>query len=438
MTGSSAGRERRRRSTAVPGQFLGYSLQELRFVSHLFAAGDDDFVSLEVIGDTGVHRPGGKVTSEELKSRTSRANPVADNAEDLWKTFRNWVEAVARGDLDAARTRFRLRVTRTFSGEIVKRFSAARDEKEAEQALEFARGRVWRAADGTSLLPSLPERVREHVEVIFTADASSVAQVVAAFEVEYGSGYAWADLRRAAAPAAIDPDVLDDVLQDAVGWVKRKITECIEQSRPAVVSVREFRSRLRAVQRRLDNQLILVSAAPGPDALAIRRHLRTVQTFVQQLELIDATDDDKLEAVTQYLRASNDRVIWAKRGWVHQASFDDFEAELVETWRRKQRVTDLDHGARPPSERGMRLYLACCDHSSRLDGREPPPGFCRGSFHLLADHMTIGWHPDYSNLLQAKGAQRDALTGGDNPNAEHALGDRPDEAGRPSKPTGAS
>jgi hypothetical protein len=385
-------------------------------------------VSLEVIGDTGVHRPGGKVTSEELKSRTSRANPVADDAEDLWKTFRNWVEAVASGDLSPAHTRFRLHVTRPFAGEIVQRFSNARDAEEAEQALQFARERVWRAEDGTSLLPLLPERVREHVEVIFTADASSVAQVVASFEVEYGSGYAWADLRRDAAPAAIDPDVLDDVLQDAVGWVKREITECIEQARPAVVSARAFRSRLRAVQRRLDSQLMLVSAAPGPDALAIRRHLRAVQTFVQQLELIDAADDDKLEAVTEYLRAANDRVIWGTRGWVHPTSFDAFEAELIAAWRRKRRVTDLDHGARPPAERGMRLYLACCDHSAKLDGRELPEGFCRGSFHLLADHMTIGWHPEYLKLLREHGAQGGALTGGDARDGARASDDGLDEA----------
>lgn len=408
--GKSTNPERRRRTTSVPGQFLGYSLQELRVASHLFAAGDDDVVSLEVFADAGVHRVDGRKTAEEHKSRTSRTNPVADDAEDLWKTLRNWVDAVVRGELDPSRTRFRLHVSRHFDGEIVGRFSKARDVAEAALALEYAGERVWRAQDGTSQLTSLPERVREHVEVIFTADHDTVVEIVTAFEVEYGSGDAWADLRAAAAPAAIDPDVLDDVLHDVIGWVKQQITACIEQSRPAAVRVRAFRAHLRAVQRRLDRQLMLVSAAPGPDALEIRRHLRAVQTYIQQLELVDAADEDKLEAVTDYLRALNDRVLWGTKGWVHPASFDAFEAELTAAWRRKRRQADLDYRGRPDTERGLRLYLMCCDHSAKLDGRDLPAGFCRGSFHVLADHETIGWHPDYERLLRDRGGTRGRLS----------------------------
>lgn len=400
---------KRRRTTSVPGQFLGYSLQELRVASHLFAAADDDVVSLEVLADTAVHHPGGTVTAEEHKSRVSRANPVADDAEDLWKTLRNWVDAVTRGEMDAAHTRFRLHISRPFEGDIVRRLSHARDATEASAALTYARERVWCAQDGTALVSSLPERVQDHVAVVFTADAAMVAGIIAALEVDYGSGDAWTDLRRAAEPAAIDPDVLDDVLHDVVGWVKREITACIEQSRPAAVSVRAFRTHLRAVQRRLDRHLMLVSAAPGPDALAIRQHLRAVQTYVRQLELIDAEDEEKLEAVTDYLRAVNDRVIWGTRGWVHPASFDAFEADLRAAWRRRKRAADLTEGGRPAAERGMLLYLACCDHAAKLDGRELPPGFCRGSFHVLADHEAIGWHPEFTRLLRERATERRAL-----------------------------
>ena len=400
----SATPKRRRRSTAVPGQFLGYSLQELRVAAHLLAAADEDVVSLEVVGDTAVHGAGGGVTAEEHKSRTSRGNPVADAAEDLWKTLRNWVDAVECGALDLDRTRFRLHVSRPFDGEIVRRLSGARDAAEAAAALQYARERVWRAPDGAPPPTPLPERVREHAAVVFAADPQVVARVVASFAVEYGTGDAWGDLRRAAAPAAVDPDHLDDVLRDVVGWVKREITACVEQARPAAVSVRTFRTHLRAVLRRLDSQLMLVSAAPGPDALTVSQHLRALKTYVRQLELVDASDEDKLEAVTDYLRASNDRVTWGTRGWVHPASFVEFEADLQGAWRRKQRALDLTDGGRPAPERGLLLYLACCDHAAKLNGMEPPTHFCRGSFHALAEHETIGWHPDYRRLLRASAA----------------------------------
>jgi hypothetical protein len=395
--------KRRRRSTAVPGQFLGYSLQEFRFAVHLFTAkSDDDVVSLEVVGDTAVHRADGHLRSEEHKSRISPANPVADDAVDLWKTFRNWVGAAAEGELDATRTTFCLHLSRPFDGEIVRSFADAATTEMAADALRDAAWRVWRAPDGRPLADELPERTREHVTAVFSADQGLVTNVIVGFSLELGSGDAWADLRQAAAVAAIDPDLLDEVLRDVVGWVKKEITGRLQRGQAAAVGAGAFRTHLRAVLRRLDSRLMLVSAAPGPDALAIRRHLRAVQTYVRQLELIAAEDDEKLEAANDYLRAANDRVAWAERGLVHQASFDEFQADLEAAWRRKRKAADITHSDRPPTERGMLLYLACCDHSAKLNGMEPPPAFCRGSFHALADHVRIGWHPEYAQLLRTR------------------------------------
>ena len=392
---------RRRRSTAVPGQFLGYSLQELRFTAHLFrAASDDDVVSLEVVGDTAVHGRHGKLLAEEHKSRISRQNPVADDAVDLWKTLRNWVDSVIRGELDPRLTEFRLHLSRPFDGDIVRRLSGATTAQAALAALEYAAERVWRDPDGSRIVESLPEATREHVTAVFSADRSLVAEVVVRFTLEHGSGAAWTDLRQAAAVAAIDPDLLDDALRDAVGWVKQEITERIQGGRAAAVSVRAFRTHLRTVLRRLDSRLMLLSAAPGPDAVAIRRQLRAVQTYVRQLDLIEAAEDEKLEAANDYLRASNDRVRWAERGLVHQTSYKEFEADLEAAWRRKKRAADITDRDRTSAERGMLLYLACCDHSAKLNGMEPPSAFCRGSFHALADHARIGWHPEYGRLLR--------------------------------------
>jgi hypothetical protein len=394
---------KRRRRTSAPGQFLGYSLQELRFAAHLFRAErDEDVVSLEIIGDTGIHNADGRLKSEEHKSRTSHGNPVANDAPDLWKTLRIWVDAVSQGDLDPARTTFCLHLSRDFDGAIVRSFDEATTLESASEALGNAAHTVFRAPDGRSLVETLPQRTREHVLSVFSADRQLVVAVVAKFVLEFGSGDAWADLRQAASVAAFEPDLLDDGLRDAVGWVKQQITERLQQGRPAAISALSFRTHFRAIRRRLDNQLVLRSAAPGPDAVAIQRQLRAVQTYLRQLDLIAADDDEKLEAANDYLRATNDRVAWAASGRVHQASFDEFEADLETAWRRKKRAGDIVHRDHPHAQRGMLLYLECCNHSATLNGMEPPNAFCRGSFHALADHLRIGWHPDYSRLLRTR------------------------------------
>jgi hypothetical protein len=88
----------------APGQYLGYSLQVNRLLWHLLEAKPGSAVSLEVLGDVAVRSPSGDLTVEELKSRTTKANPVSDRSVDLWKTIGNWVLAVSSGEIRASTT----------------------------------------------------------------------------------------------------------------------------------------------------------------------------------------------------------------------------------------------------------------------------------------------------------------------------------------------
>jgi len=233
-------------------------------------------------------------------------------------------------------------------------------------------------------------------------------EIVRRFSLTLGAGDAWAELRQAAAVAAIGPDVLDDVLRDVLGWVKREIAESLQSGRPALICAGAFRTHLRAIRQRLDSRLVLVSAAPGIDARAISRELQAVQTYIRQLELVNADDAQKLDAATDFLRASIYRVEWADRGIVHPASFGEFESELESTWRRMRAKSAILNGHRAVEQRGLLLYLECCEHSAKLGGLETPAEFCRGSLHALANHLRIGWHPDYAGLLRGRRSRGDA------------------------------
>ena len=162
---------RKRRSFNAAGQFLGFALQEFRVAVHLFVTPhDEDVVSLEFLGDTAVHLADGRVKTEEHKSRTkSRANPIADTSPELWKTLRNWVDAVECGDLPIEHAAFFLHVSQAFDGDIVRAFAEARSVDDAIEALRFASERVWPDGSGTSLVARLPKATQEHVERFFSA-----------------------------------------------------------------------------------------------------------------------------------------------------------------------------------------------------------------------------------------------------------------------------
>src|SRR4051812_5356086 len=81
----------KRRSSNVPGQYRGYTLQADRLLVHLLRSKPEQAVSLEVLSDVAVESAAGPLLSEESKRQALTSHPLRDTSVDVWKTFRNWV-----------------------------------------------------------------------------------------------------------------------------------------------------------------------------------------------------------------------------------------------------------------------------------------------------------------------------------------------------------
>jgi hypothetical protein len=57
--------------------------------------------------------------------------------------------------------------------------------------------------------------------------------------------------------------------------------------------------------------------------------MSTRPIFIRQLELVEASNDDQLRAVGDFLRASADKVEWADRGLIFPGSLDEWDDSLV-------------------------------------------------------------------------------------------------------------
>ena len=76
----------------------------------------------------------------------------------------------------------------------------------------------------------------------------------------------------------------------------------------------------------VDREHILKSFAGKPSRE--EKVERLLDMFVQQLDLIGHGFDDKLEAISDFLRACWDRAYWSKAGDVHEDSFIELDDNL--------------------------------------------------------------------------------------------------------------
>jgi hypothetical protein len=276
--------------------------------------------------------------------------------------------------------------------------AAASNVTAANLALRQARDVLWGPPPKYPKRSRVPAFLARHVDSVFGAERKIASAVVERLSLAFGSGSSGADLIAALRTTLVPEDMLEPTAHYALGWVKLQLDGCIERSLPAIVAVDEFRTQLTAFLRKYDRFAILNSAAPGPPRTSLDIDDQN-RIFVRQLELIEADYDTKLSAANDHLRASIDRSVWASKGLVHRSSFNEFEELLTRTWTAKKAIASIQSSGQAPEVCGKLLYSECCLVQPLLEGRMVPPYFAPGCYHELSDKLTLGWHPDYKNIL---------------------------------------
>lgn len=400
MAASKAkGPSRTKRKTEVPGQALGYSLQFTRLTHLLLQAPEGSFCSLELLDDVAQEDSSGSVKLIQSKSALT-ANPAADRAKSLWKTLSNWIELAATPGFDVDKAIFELYVSRPVDGTIVESFSNATTHESARAAIAQARNMLWGSPPKFDLKAGVAAEISSYVDKVFTADQNLLERLICNFRLTLGSGSPQADLEALVRSHPVSPSKVNDITNHLCGVVKRQVDLLLEAGKPAVVARNDFHNWYTSYVQKIDRQMVLLSRAQAPSEEVSRGYLP--DNFIQQLEIIGLSFEEQLGAASDYFMATFDRTDWAVRGEVDETSFDDLDDVLKRAWKNKQRSCGLNHGSKSEQHRGQALYFDCMQFTAPVQAMSPPSHFIPGCFHMLADDLVVGWHPNYAAQLKLK------------------------------------
>jgi hypothetical protein len=391
-----------RKSAQVPGQLFGYSLQAIRLLSLALDASPGTVLSLEVFEDVGTVDETGNAFASQTKSGLE-TNPVSDRAVDLWKTFSNWLTAVASGQLSIASTHFEIYLAKRHTGKLVTSFHAAKTEEEAKAALDHARDVLWGAAPKYPKKKKLAETLAPFVNHVLDLSSKDALRIIQRFQLSVAAKDPLRDLRPKVNAKWVRPESIELVIKYAHGWIKEKLDGLLLEGKAAALNVDEFNAEIAAYLPRIDFRQILTAIAGRLELTDDTIAAEQVRTYVRQLELIEYSEEDVIEAINNFLRASAERAAWSRAGIVHDNSFDDYEESLIAYWKNKRAAHRVIHKSLTGVERGQLLLADCGMHQQKLQGLEVPAFFTPGSFHALAEEKTVGWHPEYETLLRTGG-----------------------------------
>lgn len=373
----------------APGPYLGFALQPVRLCFHLLTCPRGAKVSLEHLDDVAIHYPNGNITLEQTKSAL-RQNPLTDWSDELWKTIANWLDAIASGQLTPGTSRFQLYVTPPRQGEWAQALSDAATETDIEAVLAAIKAKHAKLKK--------PKGCEINLQRFLNASAESRNAVIARFELLTEDADP-VDALRNLIKTSVAPELVDHICHSAIGMAKEQADRLIRAGQPAVVDGDAFKATFIAFVRKINIPGLLSSFTPAPPNTEVAAVLSARPIFIRQLEIIDAAEQDRVRAVSDFLRASADKSAWAEQGVVFEGSLTEWDDFLVGRHGLiSGEIADL-HADKDAAFRGRMAYRQCAQLQAPLEGRAVPGHFVHGSFNALADVLRLGWHPDYQSLL---------------------------------------
>ena len=400
----------------VPNQFsaadsaLGYLYQVrvallwalLRLKKH-----DDFVISLETLDDVTFETKGGK--PEELlqtKHHRNRKATLTDVSEDLWKSLRVWFEGHLAKTIPPDTTLHLLTTETAPPGSIAARLRShdGRDVAGAITALETIAQSSASKANAPSYAAFLETTAKDRKQLLDNVVIFDAAPTITALDSDLKREVFWAVERK-------DHDAFLERLE---GWWFRR---CLKQLSSAAPADRVLAGEIETQMSDLREQFKQDSLPIDDDLLTFDLDEATEvahagSTFVRQLEIIAAGKRRIAAAVRDYYRAFEQRSRWLRNDLLLVGDLTQYERRLVEEWELVfEGVKDElgDTAAEAAQQRAARDVLRWAESVSLpIRPGVTEPFVTRGSLHILADEVRLGWHPQFRDRLAALLQSKDA------------------------------
>jgi ABC-3C protein len=357
-------------------------------------------VSIETLDDIVFHDSETDDATEKWQSKHSidGSRSLSDASSDLWKTLYNWI--VEPSDAGVRLVLLATARAGTAAGKL--RVGADRDVVGAMAALE----RTARESQSETnkfyyeaflgLSPENRRALLDRVDVIDEmADVASLTD----------------DLMRAVRKSVV-PRRRAALVERLRGWWHARAIahlDAVANGRADRISAEELEERLLAIADTLrdENLPIDVLDFPRPSEQEVSEDDRI---FVAQLRLIAMGSQRMRKCIYDHNRAFAQRSLWQRDRLLEVGELGRYDAELIEAWERFFVPLSDSPGEEITEEELKAAALTAFGEFDQSDlapiRRDVRSGFiARGSLHVIADRLEIGWHPKWIEHLQHRLAE---------------------------------
>jgi hypothetical protein len=384
---------------SAEGPAAGFVYQFERALNWLAQKEAGSSIGIETGDDITVRGPHNSELYEQDKHSLSGVQPFGDRSPGLWKTLATWMEiSEARQRPIDGSVSFLFVTNSVVPACIVRRIADAASVAEVEACL------VELHAAGQSP----PKHIAEFVRRVLRPESCTMlrAMIGQIGLADASCKAASKELREATIAHLQLPgwcsNLSDSIADELLGWLCNTVVISWREGRPGWLERDHFVNQLHAIISRRQRQIsreraeLLIPVTEEKVGREMRR------PFVQQLHLI--TDDDVVvnTAIREFIRCNIEKARLSKEGNITDDDWREFESTLVARWSKiRSRIKRLSE-ERDERDIGFELLTETTEsYREKLAGMDTDQVYLTsGTYHRLADLLTVGWHPKFEVLMR--------------------------------------
>lgn len=377
------------------GYFYQCRLALLEFLKRL-RSDPNVAVTIESLDDVVFEKDGSPSEIIQVKHHISRKANLTDASPDLWGSIRIWCDLLANGSAQEEST-LCLMTTET-AGENSAAYllrAEGRDIAKAEQLL-LQTSRTSTSKDNkkgyeqfNALQPDQRRTLLEQVLILDKSPLNKDIQSPLTHEL-------W---------GCCDRQHAERFLSYLEGWWFQRVVAELESDSPQPITGGEMDAELSALREQFKADALPIhpeikSAAPDVSPFSN-------WVFAKQLHLINVRETRIQRASKNFYQASEQRSRWVREELLVDNELNDYDDLLTEEWdirfeqSKDSIASDADDAEQVAS--GQKLYQwAEAEADFPIRASCPDRFITRGSYHILANRLQVGWHPYFKLLLKTQ------------------------------------
>ena len=380
-------------------QMLGY-LYQIRYALALLLKNDnpDYQISIEKFDDVAFDKDGQPVQLIQLKHHIKQKGNLTDSSADLWRTLKVWIDSLAQKPELLDSTEFLIITTA-----IAPKDSAAgylrqndRDPNIAytklkdvcKQSQNTAHQKYYDAFLSADQLTV--KKLFEHIYIVDGASNILDVEKIVKKQIRY----------------SCIPKYENLIYERLEGWWYKKAIEALCSVDPIFVTQNQVRSFIVSVSQEYSDENLPIDDFFDVDDLQENALSESEKILYEQLKLICLGSHRMQNALRDYYRAFKQRAAWVRNDLLYVNELEKYEKRLIDEWdhafgEMQDDLAEIKSLTEEEKAKAGRKLLSDIEKKDiRIRPKCEEAFVMRGSYHMLANKLKVGWHVDFFERLK--------------------------------------